>query len=155
VKRLHRAIAATGAVAATAALSACSFFSPVQTDNKYIPADGVPVQMGAIAGRNLAIVSEKAGGPGTLTGAVLNQGDNDAQVSFLTRAQAEAGGTSTAVISLGGRETKPIQGVVFDKVPSAPGTMTEIYLKTSEGKQLVSVPVLAPNGFYEQFKPKA
>ena len=54
----------TGAAAATAALSACSFFSPVQTDNKYIPADGVPVQLGVIAGRNLAIVADAAGGPG-------------------------------------------------------------------------------------------
>jgi len=145
----------TGAAAATAALSACSFFSPVQTDNKYIPSDGVPVQMGAIAGRNLAVVAEKAGGAGTLTGAVLNQGDTQTQVGFLTREESEAGASVTSPVSLGGRESKPISGIVFAKVPSAPGTMTDIYLVTSEGKQLVSVPVLAPTGLYEQFKPKA
>jgi hypothetical protein len=155
VKRLHRALAVTGAAAATAALSACSFFSPVQTDNKYIPGDGVPVQLGSIAGRNLAIVAEKAGGPGTLVGAVLNQGDAQAQVGFLTRAESEAGGSVASRVSLGGRESKPIEGIVFAKVPSAPGTLTDIYLVTSEGKQLVSVPVLAPTGMYEQFKPKA
>ena len=135
----------TGAAAATAALSACSFFSPVQTDNKYIPADGVPVQLGVIAGRNLAIVADAAGGPGALTGAVLNQGD----------AEAVVGASVNTRLSLGGRESKPITGVVFEKVTSAPGTMTDIYLVTTEGKQLVSVPVLAPHGFYEELKPKA
>ena len=155
MKRLHRALAVTGAAAATAALSACSFFSPVQTDNKYIPGDGVPVQLGSIAGRNLAIVAEKAGGPGTLVGAVLNQGDAQAQVGFLTRAESEAGGSVASRVSLGGRESKPIEGIVFAKVPSAPGTLTDMSLVTSEGKQLVSVPVLAPTGMYEQFKPKA
>ncbi len=153
--RLHRVLAVTGAAAATAALSACSFFSPVQTDNKYIPADGVPVQLGTIAGRNLAVVAEKAGGPGTLTGAVLNQGDAQAQVGFLTREESEAGGAVKSPLSLGGRETKPIDGVTFDKVASAPGTMTDIYLVTVDGKQLVSVPVLAPQGLYEKYKPKA
>ena len=44
---------------------------------------------------------------------------------------------------------------MFEKVTSAPGTMTDIYLVTTEGKQLVSVPVLAPHGFYEELKPKA
>ena len=113
VTRLHRALAVTGAAAATAALSACSFFSPVQTDNKYIPSDGVPVQMGAIAGRNLAVVAEKAGGAGTLTGAVLNQGDTQTQVGFLTREESEAGASVTSPVRLGGRESKPISGIVF------------------------------------------
>ena len=153
--RLHRALAVTGAAAATAALSACSFFSPVQTDNKYIPADGVPVQLGVIAGRNLAIVADAAGGPGALTGAVLNQGDAEAVVGFLTREESEAGASVNTRLSLGGRESKPITGVVFEKVTGSPGTMTDIYLVTTEGKQLVSVPVLAPHGFYEELKPKA
>ena len=94
-------------------------------------------------------------GPGTLVGAVLNQGDAQAQVGFLTRAESEAGGSVASRVSLGSRESKPIEGIVFAKVPSAPGTLTDIYLVTSEGKQLVSVPVLAPTGMYEQFKPKA
>ena len=155
VKRLHRALAVTGAAAATAALSACSFFSPVQTDNKYIPSDGVPVQLGVISGRSLAIVADKAGGPGALTGAVLNQGDKQAEVGFLTRGDSEAGASVDTSLSLGGHQSKPITGVVFAKVPSAPGTMTDIYLVTSEGKQLVSVPVLAPNGLYATLAPKA
>ena len=86
---------------------------------------------------------------------MLNQGDTQTQVGFLTREESEAGASVTSPVSLGGRESKPISGIVFAKVPSAPGTMTDIYLVTSEGKQLVSVPVLAPTGLYEQFKPKA
>ena len=89
------------------------------------------------------------------TGAVLNQGDAEAVVGFLTREESEAGASVNTRLSLGGRESKPISGVVFEKVTSAPGTMTDIYLVTTEGKQLVSVPVLAPHGFYEELKPKA
>ncbi|MBK8470402.1 MAG: hypothetical protein WAR57_02860 [Candidatus Phosphoribacter sp.] len=153
MKRLHRALAVTAAAASTIALSACSFFSPIQTDNKYIPGDGVPAQLGLVAARNLAIVSERAGGPGALTGAVLNQGDGQAQVSFLTREDAEAGVAPASPISLGGREHKVVTGVVFEKVAKAPGSMADIYLVTSEGRQLVSVPVLAPQGVYADLKP--
>ncbi len=152
VMRLHRALAASGTAAATLALSACSFFSPVQTAEPYNPGDGVPAQLGAVAARNLVVVSDKAGGSGKLTGAVLNTGDASVQVSFLTREGADAKATPTGSISLGGRELKTITGVSFDKIPSAPGTMTEIYLVTPDGQQMVSVPVLPPTGVYADIK---
>lgn len=154
VKRLHPAVAALGAVGASVALSACSFFSPVQTEKAYNAADGVPVTSGPVAARDLLVVAERAGGPGTLAGSLLNTTDDASKVGFLTRAEAEAGGAAT-MAPLPGRAQQNIKGVQFAKIPSAPGTMTDIYLVTPAGRTMVSVPVLLPDGPYATLKPTA
>ena len=63
-----------------------------------------------------------------------------------------AGGTK---LSVGAREIATIKDVTFDKVATAPGTMTEIYLVTPEGKKLVTVPIVAAVGIYKDLAPKS
>ncbi len=154
VKRLYSAVAAVGAVGASVALSACSFFSPVQTETPYNATDGVPATSGAVAARNLIVVSETAGGPGTLTGSLLNTTDDASKFGFLTRAEAEAGTTAT-MVALPGRAQLQVKGVTFANVPNPPGALTDIYLVTPSGRTLVSVPVLLPEGPYATLKPAA
>lgn len=154
VKRLHPAVAALGAVGASLALSACSFFSPVQTEQPYNASDGVPATSGPVAARSLLVVSERAGGPGVLSGSVLNTTDEAATVGFLTRADAEAG-LSATMTPLPGRAQQQIKGVTFAKVAAAPGAVADVYLVTSAGRTLVSVPVLLPEGPYASLRPTA
>jgi hypothetical protein len=58
-------------------------------------------------------------------------------------------------INVGAREVATIKDITFDKVATAPGTMTDIYLVTPEGKQLVTVPIIAPVGIYKDLLPKS
>jgi hypothetical protein len=153
VKRLHIALGVPGAVLAAFALSACSTMSPIQTAESYDPGDGVPATIGQVTARNLLIVSDEKNGPGTLSGSLLNQGDSPIDVRFQTQKESEAGGTPSVAIPLAGREQLQITEVTFPNVDAAPGEYTGIYMMTTAGKTLVSVPVLAPDGFYEDLRP--
>ncbi len=151
--RLHRALA-TGAAAVTATtlLSACSFFSPLQTDRLYNPADGVPVTIGDVTGVNLVVIAEREGGPGTLTGAVVNGGNQQVRVSFLTREASEQGEREGEPITLKARETRPLTDVDLGAIPAPPGALTDIYLVTPQGRQIVTVPVQLPTGPYSTIR---
>lgn len=150
VKRLHRVLAATAVGASTVALSACSFFSPLQTAKPYAPGDGVSATSGAVRGVNLVVVSEAAGKPGAINGAIVNAGDQPVSVTFQS-----AEGATTAPISVPAKGSTKITGATLDKVAKAPGYLTDIYLVTPQGKTAVSVPVLKPEGPYEGLGPKA
>ena len=152
MKRLNRALAVVSVAATTAALSACSYLSPQTTEMPYDPADGVSTKVGEVAAHNLAIVASAKGGKGALTGAVVNTGSGTAQVSFAPK----EGTAPSTTVSVGSREVVTIKDVTFDAVPTAPGTLTDIYVITSkDGKQLVSVPVVAPLGVYKDLGPKS
>jgi len=154
VKRLHSGAAVVGALGAVLALSACSTMSPIQTSESYNPGDGVPASSGPVTARNLLIVASEKGGPGNLSGYLLNTSDGSVKVSFQTREQAEASTAPGTPISLAGREQTQITDVTFPSMAVDPGSWTGIYLVTTAGKTLVNVPVLAPNGFYETLAPE-
>ena len=135
----------------TSSRSACSFLSPQTTEKPYNPSEGVAANLGTVAARNLFIVAEKAGGPGALSGAVVNTGTSAVAVGFENK-DGVAGATK---INVGAREVATIKDITFDKVATAPGTMTDIYLVTPEGKQLVTVPIIAPVGIYKDLLPKS
>jgi|APMI01.1.fsa_nt_gi hypothetical protein len=149
--RLNRALGAASLAAATVALSACSFLSPQTTEKPYNPADGVAAEIGDVSARNLAIVAEAKGGPGALTGAVVNTGSGIARVSFAPK----EGTAPSTTIPVGSRAVVEIKDVTFASVPSAPGTITDIYIITEkDGKQLVSVPIVSAEGVYKNLAPK-
>ncbi|MGV1007121.1 MAG: hypothetical protein ACOYBY_00745 [Dermatophilaceae bacterium] len=151
MKRLHSGASVVGALLASVAISACSTMSPIQTTEPYNPSDGVPATSGNVTARNLLVVADEKGGPGTLSGSVLNKGDESTAVSF--QPQQAAAGVSGGPMQLDPREQQQITNVTFLSMPVAPGAWTSIYLVTSAGKTLVDVPVLAPNGFYEDLAP--
>ena len=151
VKRLHLGMSVAGAALASVAISACSTMSPIQTSEPYNPSDGVPATIGSVTARNLLVVADEKGGPGNLSGSVLNTGDENVAVSF--QPQQSGAGASGAPITLGPRQQEQITDVTFSSMPVAPGAWTGVYMVTTSGKTLVNVPVLAPNGFYETLAP--
>ena len=51
-------------------LTGCQIISPRQTDVMYAAADGVALDVGDVQLRNLVVVADTKGGPGTLSAAV-------------------------------------------------------------------------------------
>lgn len=153
MKRLHTAPGVVGAALAAFVMSACSTMSPIQTSASYNPGDGVPASIGQVSARNLLVVADQKGGPGTLSGSLLNGGDSPVDVTFQTRQASESGGAPSAPVTLAEREQAQITEITFPSIDAAPGELTGIYLITSAGKVLVSVPVLVPEGFYEDLRP--
>ena len=90
MKRLHSGGYIAGAALAGLAISACSTMSPIQTSESYNPGDGVPASSGPVTARNLLVVADQKGGPGNLSGSLLNTSDASVQVSFQTREAADA-----------------------------------------------------------------
>lgn len=148
-----RPLLAAAGVLALVALGACSTQSPLQTTVPYQPADGVAASNGAVQARDLLVVSSRKDGPGLLSGSVINTGSEPVTVSFLTRADSEAGTGKGTSVQLKGREQKRLEAVQLDKVPDAPGALTAIIISTGAGQSLVNVPVLLPQGPYATLTP--
>lgn len=142
-------LAAVGAAAAVLT-SGCAVFSPRQTDIPYNPADGVPVDMGALKARDLLLLSEGKDQPAVLSGALINSSSQAMSVRLRSRVQADQDGsgpaTSGVVVELKPGETR-ILDIQLAQTSAVPGALSDINITTDKGSQLVSVPVLKPGTF--------
>jgi hypothetical protein len=138
------------AVAAAALLvSGCAVFSPVQTNEPYIPAEGVPLTIPGLSLRNLAIVTGETGGAGVLVGQVVNETDKAVDVSFGIQDGASASGTTTVAAYSGDTISDSTSRVELPSLPQPAGSMVVLTVTTSEaGQNVVRVPVLLDNRFY-------
>ena len=148
--RAATALRLSAVAAATLLASGCAVFSPVQTDEPYIPAEGVPFNMPGLSLRNLAIVTGAAGGPGVVVGQVVNESSKAVDVSFGIQGGAQAS-TSTAVpANSGDTITDESRKVEIGSLPVPAGSMVNMTITTAEaGQNVVLVPVLLDNRFYE------
>ena len=148
----NRAAAAlrTAALAAAALLaSGCAVFSPVQTDVDYQPADGVKLSIEGLELRNLAIVAPEKGGTGVIIGQAVNSGTSAVDVTFGVEGGAA---TATAAVPANSGDTlsDSTSGVTLDGMPAGPGEVVQLLVSTPEaGQNVVTVPVLAATGYYE------
>ena len=141
---LRRSIAVPLAVAAlSAGLAGCSATNPIQTDRPYAASDGVRVQLGDVRAENLLAVTTAAGAPGALSGALVNGGGADADVTLTvgdssTDVTVPAGGS----VYLGTGSGTGLQ-VPLPTVTAAPGALLDVTLATPDGGTAhVQVPVL-------------
>lgn len=130
-------------------LAGCQLTSPLTTQLAYDPADGVSVQLGEVTVRDLLVVAGAKGGPGTLSGFVVNSGDEDVTVSIgaadaaPVTAQVEAN-SALKLTGGDGPQTPPLPSVAAD-----PGGIVELNVGTpTAGTETVAVPVLPPRGYY-------
>lgn len=140
-------------VAGTTLLGGCQVISPRQTEVMYDAGDGVSANVGDLQLRNLLVVAEKDGGPGTVSAAVGNQSDKPVTITFATvdggQATTEVPAHSTVNVSEGAEK------VTLPAVKGAPGSMTELVISGPGGNAPVQVPVLPPTGYYEGLRPSA
>lgn len=136
---------------AALALSACQTQSPIQTDVPYVPADGVPVDLGAVHVRDLVVISGGKDKPGVLSGSVSNDSGQAQRIAFaLPQGQpvfAEAPAHSEGPLSDGTQVQLPT-------VPVNPGDVVTLSVQSpSAPAAVVVVPVLGPSGYYSTLAP--
>lgn len=150
--RAASALRLAGLAAATLTVSACGVFSPVQTDYPYIPADGVPLTIPGLDLRNLVIVSDEEGGPGTIVGQAVNEGRDPVEVSF----SLEGSSPTTTTVAPYSDDAISADGkaVTLETVPQRPGSMVQLVVTTQQaGQNVVQVPVLPSERYYEGLAP--
>ncbi len=144
--------AAAVAIAAAAVLSGCQLASPVQTNVMYNAADGVPVDLGNVQIRDLVIVADTKGGPGTLSGSLINTASTPQTVTF-------ADGQSQATAEAQPYSQEPISGtseVVIPQVSAPPGGVVQLTVATqASGASVVTVPVVLADLYYKTLAPTA
>lgn len=153
-----RRVAVVGlALAASLGLGACQMTSPVTTDLAYDPADGVSVDAGDLAVRDLLVVSEGGGAPGVVSGLVVNNGTQEAQVTVIVIADGQMTPLSPTVtvpadgaVRLDGIGVDGSgQAVSIPSVTANPGGTVEITVQSDGGVAGSGLaPVLAPDGYY-------
>lgn len=140
-------------VAVSTALVGCTATSPMQTmETPGSPADGIPVDLGVVHVKNLALVSEAKGGPATVTGMVENTGTKDATVTI-------AAGDSQVTTTV-----KPKSAVRLSQdgerlqvtVTQGPGDNVPLMVSSSTGaSSQAQTPVRPATGYYQDLAPTA
>jgi hypothetical protein len=141
------------AVGAALALAGCSTQSPVQTDEPYQPADGVPVDLGPVQVRDLVVISSGKGKPGVLSASLINTSDTEHRVAFAlpesTPVFATAPPHSQHELSNGTQLQLP-------SVPVVPGEVVVLTVQSPAAPTtVVTVPVLPPVGYYATLDARA
>ncbi|WP_114905663.1 hypothetical protein [Ornithinimicrobium murale] len=155
--RPRRLAAAGFALVAALSLSACQISSPVTTDMNYDPADGVSVDAGDIAVRDLLVVSEGGGAAGVVSGLVVNNATEPADVTLTIDSGGQAVALNPTVTVAPGQALRldgqsPEGSGEAVQVPSVevnPGSTLTIVVQTSLGEAGSGLaPVLLPDGPY-------
>jgi hypothetical protein len=150
--RAARLIAPAAVAAAVLALTGCQLTSPIQTDVPYVAGDGVSVDLDDVHIRNLVVVAEQEGGPGTVSGAVVNRSAQSATITFA----GETGSATAQVPAHGQVQISEATRVTLPSVAAAPGGVVTLQVgSTSSAANIVKVPVLLPDGYYADLKPAA
>lgn len=149
--RVARRLVPLAAAAAALGLAGCQVTNPIQTDEPYIPADGVPVDLEQVQIRNLVVVAESEGGKGTLSGQVVNRSGEPVTVTFA----GEGGASANLQVPAYAEESMSTESpVTLSTVNAKPGGVATLQVSTrGAGANVVDVPVLLPEDYYETFAP--
>jgi hypothetical protein len=138
---------------AALALSACQTQSPIQTDVTYVPADGVPVDLGAVQVRDLVVISGGKDKPGVLSASVSN---NSGEAQRLAFALPEAQPVFAEAPAHSERRLSGATQVQLPAVPVNAGDVVTLSVQSQDAPAvLVVVPVLAASGYYATLAPTA
>ena len=156
-RAITRQVSALVAGAAVVAVTAgCQVSSPVQTDVPYVPADGVPVDVGQLAIRDLLFVGDGSGSA-VISGSAINLGEESMTVKIAPQAASgSSSAPSSSQISLGPREQVNLstKGLQVSELTAKPGTLVPVTVTSSTGGSAVaSVPVLPPETYYSTLTP--
>jgi hypothetical protein len=142
--------------AATLLASGCAVFSPVQTDEPYIPADGVRLTITGLELRNLAVVTTSEGGSGVVVGQVVNDGSSAVDVQFGVQGGSGSPASTAVPAHSGDTISDATRKVELSSLPAKAGQMVTLTVTTREaGENVVLVPVLLDQGIYEGLVPSA
>lgn len=146
-----RRLAPLAALGAAIALAGCQTQSPIQTDVPYQPADGVAVDLGSVQIRNLVVVADAKGGPGVLSGYVVNRGGSSERITIASEGGAPVTVEASAYQAEDISQDSQVQ---LSSVPVEPGDALTVTVQSERsGANIVQVPVLPATGYYETLRP--
>lgn len=121
-RRGRRILTGLSAMTLAVVLSGCAALSPMSTQEPYNPGDGVSLDLGDVAVRDLVVVGTAEGEPATVLAFVVNSSPDDVTVTIASEGAAPAtvdvpAGSATQ-ISPAGEE-----GVVLESLGVALGAM--------------------------------
>jgi hypothetical protein len=150
VRHPLRALVPLAALGAALALSGCETQSPIQTNVAYVATDGVPVDLGSVQLRDLVVISDGKDKPGVLSGAIINTGSTEQRVAFATDSSQPV---FTTIPAHSVQQLSSPTQVQLPSVP-APGDVVRLRVESpSSPAAVVTVPVLAPQGYYSTLAP--
>jgi len=148
-----RRLVPLAAIGAAVALSACQTQSPIQTNVMYNPADGVPVDLGAVQIRDLVVVGSGKDKPGVLSAAVNNNGAEAQQIAFALPNQEPVQATVPAHSQ---QQLSGSSQVQLPSVPVQPGDVVTLTVQSpSAPAAVVTVPVVPASLYYATLAPTA
>jgi hypothetical protein len=143
-------------VALAVVTTGCQVNSPVQTDTPYVPADGVPANVGQLAVRDLLLVGDGTG-TAVISGSAINLGEQDMTVQIAAQGDPNATSAPTgSEVRLGPREQVNLstKGLQLTAVTTKPGGLVPVTITSSTGgTTLVKVPLLTASGYYATVTP--
>ncbi len=138
------------AVVVAAGTAGCSVNSPFQTAETQSIADGVAIEgLDGVDADNIALVGGEKGGDATVTGTVENTTSD--KVTFTLTAGSSKVSTTIPPHTLVNLEDEKL---TLKAVKDGAGDMTSVEASTGGAGVPVDVPVVAPNGYYEDYAPK-
>ncbi len=144
--RITRISCALSSAALVLAVSGCTAFSPIATEESYNPSDGVTIISGDVTINNTLLISDD-GETARLIGQVTNTGDEAVTVSIQVRGDE---GTSFTGQIAADTAMALTDDMVATGLGSEPGATVPVYVQAgSASGQEVDVPVL--NGDLEQY----
>lgn len=153
---VRRVSAILAGVALAAVTTGCQAFSPVQTDNQYVPADGVPANVGKLAVRDLVLVGD-GNGTVVISGSALNLGSDPMTVQIAPQAPADATTPPAgSELELAPHEQVNLttKGLQLSDVKTKPGGLVPVVVTSSTGgTTVVKVPVLPAKDYYATVTP--
>jgi hypothetical protein len=109
--------------------------------------------------RNFLVVGSTKGAPGTLIGALVNQGTTPVTVTLTVLDAAGQAPVGTDTVSIKPGELVQVgpagTTVALTSMPTDPGTVIKLRADTGAGGELLDLPVLAAEGAYASLAPSA
>ncbi len=154
---VRRTIPALAAGAVAVALTAgCQVFSPVQTDVPYAAADGVPVDVGQLALRDLVLVGDGKG-EAVVSGSAVNLSGESITMQLQPEADPATGAASGgSQLDLKPREQVNLadRSLQLSGITARPGSIINVKITASTGgTTLAQVPLLPPLNYYSTITP--
>jgi hypothetical protein len=137
-------------------LTGCSALSPTTTDENYDAAEGVTANLGTVVARDLLVVGSK-GQEGLLSGALVNNGQDDTTVTIETKGQPQpvtVDVPSGQLVTLGSGADQT--NVVVGNLTVDAGALLDVTMSSPKGGSVVTgVPVLPAEGAFATVTPTA
>ena len=145
-RTLRAAALVVGAAVAGLTLAGCSATNPITTQDQYSASDGVTFSLGNVRGSNLHVLVAAQGDPGTLQGALINDGREDRSVTVAIgdeETTVELGPKETVLLGVSDAGEEGYAEVTFPAVDAPPGGLVAVTISTPEDGSIdVEVPVL-------------